>query len=242
MLMPDGAARSLDECMYAYCPWQTYAAFSGPSVTRIDQLRCTECNGWKRIPTGYSQGTYAGWRGVPATSITQCTCGLGTREWDGRCLMCEDGTHNPGTGCMVCPKGKFSPPIPPLLRERELIISPPRASEWSDIPPPRFQCVDCFPGTYNPIEGGNTVSACLSCPGGWWCSGVAQPIQCRIGTYCPPGSSAPISCAGTSLAEKCGAIGLSAPMLFTRCQYGWYNFDAFSCLRCSGSSSSLFNW
>lgn len=46
----------------------------------------------------------------------------------------------------------------------------------------------CPPGTYNPSYYGASVSACIDCPGGMYCSGsanVATTGKCSNGYYCP---------------------------------------------------------
>ena len=61
----------------------------------------------------------------------------------------------------------------------------------------------CYPGTYNPNEGADEATDCLTCPAGEYCIGTLDPTTsglCNAGYWCDTGSSVPnqhICSAGT---------------------------------------------
>lgn len=53
------------------------------------------------------------------------------------------------------------------------------------------QCQLCPDGTYNSLSGKSDISACLTCPAGYWCGlGSTTYIKCEAGTYAKAGAKA----------------------------------------------------
>ena len=184
------------------CPAGTYCPSSGMSV-----------------PTTCADGTYSIAPGAVAclatgpgyyakggdTAATACQAGSYCVGGQGAPVLCAAGTYSPSPALSVCtptPAGYYND-----------------AGQSAPIP--------CADGTYQPLQGGNSSSACRACSAGYGCpSGSTYQnnnptcvvgtylnltnstcLACPSGSFCRQGSTAPTPCGvGTFM----GSAGASA--------------------------------
>jgi hypothetical protein len=144
--------------------------------------------------------------GVLLVSGVYCT--------NGQALSCPAKTYQPYTGqssiasCLDCPVGAYCP----ASGASEFVLAPPGTyqDEWRQAVPKQ-----CETGTYNPLTGSKSVTACIPCPaqspnsprgstsfqqcglplceGGKTtvAGGVPCQADCDIGHYCALGATIP---------------------------------------------------
>eukprot|EP00762_Andalucia_godoyi_P006917 ANDGO_08315.mRNA.1 Reticulocyte-binding protein 2 homolog a len=124
---------------------------------------------------------------------------------------CPVGTYNPVSGatnstwCLSCPAGYYCPNNASVTYVNYPCPPGQYCPMGSSVP------VLCPQGTNRTDENGMNVTSCGACPAGFVCAsnGTVVATGCLGATYCPSGSSSPISCPAGSY---CPALS-SAPIL-----------------------------
>ena len=165
----------------------------------------TEC---MKIPVGYyCDSGYC-------TSYKICQPGNYCPEGSISQTQCPLGTYNSNTGsgnisaCLTCPEGYYcqSPNIIPTICPVGCFC--PQGSGTYSL---------CPLGTYNPYQGSTNISACITCPAGYYCGLMASSVTiCPIGSYCPLGSSTSTICQN---GYYCPTIGMNSSII---CPVGYY--------------------
>ncbi|XP_051895661.1 uncharacterized protein si:ch211-286b4.4 [Pristis pectinata] len=159
-------------------------------------------------------------------------------------LPCNPGTYNPFAGagiCLPCPAGTMcinSSTVEPVICPRGYYCF-----SKTSVPLP------CPEGTYNTLDGASSTDACVSCPAGLYCQGVANsepdgpcmggyycqgrakgPVPhtdpvfpmngpCAVGYYCPTGTKAPIPCPVGTFKNTTGGASIES---CAPCYSGYY--------------------
>ncbi|XP_072885876.1 uncharacterized protein [Hemitrygon akajei] len=228
------------------CPAGTYSPTTGltsedqcqhcPIGHYCSQLGLTDLNQAQLCDPGYI--CYAGSTvPCPSDGIKGYVCPSGVCCPPGTIseLPCNPGTYNPFPGagsCLPCPAGTMcinSSTVEPVLCPRGYYCF-----SKTSVPVP------CPEGTYNTLEGASSIDACVSCPAGFYCQGVANsepdgpciggyycqggarvPIlhsdpvfplsgPCTEGHYCPTGTKAPIPCPVGTFKNTTGGASLES--------------------------------
>ena len=216
----------------AYCPGTSVFPRPTTAKTTNKVARTTT-----PTPPTYTCGFY-----VPAGSAVEVPCRLG--------YYCPPGATPstpivpvPCPGGYECPTGSCEPkPCPcgykcPVGAEVKIECEPPfycpsPLATTQTLCPIGYKCdrpgmcnaTACPPGTY--VSCGGKIS-CGACDAGRYCPSVTTSTLCPVGSYCPPGSSAPTQCPAGSYC----ILGSSAP---TACPAGtWSAAGAVSKLHCT---------
>lgn len=138
---------------------------------------------------------------------------------------CAAGTANPDqlatdvSSCITCPAGTLcvlpgdTSNANPGLYDSSLYLCP--VGHYCDAG--ATTATACLAGTYLPTVGGASISDCIECPAGFYCStdGLHYATQCPSRSYCPAGSSSLTACPAGSYCT----VESSVP---TDCPAGYY--------------------
>ncbi|MED6232417.1 hypothetical protein ATANTOWER_029578, partial [Ataeniobius toweri] len=168
-----------------------------------------------------------GSRGYPCPAGYSCPVGTASE------VPCEAGTYSPVPGaaqCMVCLRGTMCPSS--ATQEPSICPAGHFCPAGTVLPQP------CPIGTFNNQTGAHSLSACLPCPSGVYCSsygastpqgpclqgyfcqsGATVPTPesseiflrngpCPVGHYCPAGSLTPVPCPAGSIRNATGGVSM----------------------------------
>uniref|UniRef100_A0AAV2J1Z8 Sodium channel regulatory subunit beta-3 n=1 Tax=Knipowitschia caucasica TaxID=637954 RepID=A0AAV2J1Z8_KNICA len=177
-----------------------------------DILDAQPCHaGFVCLGGSYSPNPSDGSHGYICPVGHQCPLGSATE------LPCEPGTYSASPGaaqCLVCPNGTACSSF--ATREPTVCPAGHFCPAGTALPQP------CTLGTFSNQTGAHSISVCIACPSGSYCSsygasapsgpcldgyfcksGATEPApqrsdsssgQCPVGHYCPVGCSSPVPC------------------------------------------------
>ncbi|XP_014845642.1 PREDICTED: uncharacterized protein LOC106919650 isoform X3 [Poecilia mexicana] len=164
-----------------------------------------------------------------------CPAGYSCPVGSAREVPCEAGTYSPAPGaarCLACPRGTLCPSS--ATREPSTCPAGHFCPAGTVVPQA------CPIGTFNNQTGAHSLSACLPCPSGVYCSlrgasaphapclqgyfcqgGATVPTPessetflrnglCPVGHYCPAGSLTPLPCPAGSIRNATGGVSMES--------------------------------
>jgi len=149
--------------------------------TYNDQYNCTSCKS-----CGPGKVALQG-----SLNCTSCEPGSTNNSISSECVYCSPGSWsaNPTLPCQPCAAGYYTPNV--------------GSTKCSECVPGSYNpisgqpvCYPCGTGKYNPSSRSTSITACLVCPGGYYCPRMttSTPEPCPSDHYCPAGTSQPSSC------------------------------------------------
>jgi hypothetical protein len=177
--------------------------------------------------------------GSPSVSVVNIRVGVVRQAFK---MQCPGGTYVESTGssavsaCVTCPAGYFCPA---------------GSSTRFGICPPASYCLNgsalptrCPAGTSNPYYGATSAGDCVACLAGRSCVetdgfGVAYDSPCRVGFYCPAGSTPQPCASGYSSA---GLTNLSSSSQCKLCQAGQVCRALHSLVTSGGAGYAAFEY
>ena len=169
------------------CPPGSYTPFNGTTgagpTTDVSARLCIQC------PAGF-------YCAAGSTAPVECSAGSYSAAGASGCLSCEAGRYCPQKATtadqkerlFLCPAGLLCTAGMSTIPSAEYNACP----TGSYCPLGTTAAVACLPGTYNPVTGRGSVTECLLCTKGYYCSitGANKVTgECDPGYYCPAGSS-----------------------------------------------------
>ncbi|XP_029700281.1 zonadhesin [Takifugu rubripes] len=115
-------------------------------------------------------------------------------------VPCEPGTYSPAPGaafCIICPKGTMCAST--ATQEPSICPAGHLCPAGTMLPQP------CPLGTFSNQTGAHSVSVCMPCPSGRFCSSLGSSIpqgSCLQGFYCQGGATAPTPSSSNSSPEN----------------------------------------
>jgi len=167
-------------CNLGFCPIGVNCTLC-PTGTFNDKLNASSC-----LSCGVGKVSQRG-----SLNCTSCQPGSTTNLNASSCVLCSAGSfsNNPDNPCQPCSPGYYS------AQPGSTVCSGCQSGSYN----PLFGQTVCFPcgkGKYNPSSYSTSITACLVCPGGYYCPELrtATPVPCPSDNFCPAGASEPSSC------------------------------------------------